>query len=429
LNFIVKGIAILNFNKVFRNFISLSVSQVLGLLLPLITYPYLIRVIGISNFGKIGFVLSIFTFIFMAVDFGYSYIAPKEVALSLNEPSQLNIVFNRVQFTKLTILISLLILMTILVSIFFKGERYLIFLGYIYVLGVSMTPNWFFQGIEKMHFITFIDTISKVLVTILIFVIIKDKNHYIFYIPILGIGSLISCLSGFILIKREYDINILMPSFNIIFGELVKGFPIFLAQISTYLFTNTNILLIGTFLGSFYAGIYSIAEKAARIPWTFCSIFSTVLYPSICNQTKIGLDSVWKLIKKYIYWFYSLVGLLITVVYILNYYIIEYFTKDNVVEIVYLFNLLLFSTIFIAIGTPYNLILLAYSINRPYMKIFLRIALINIILGTSLIYSFGIYGAGYSHLLTMIILYILLRHTYSNTLKHEIEKVRETFIL
>lgn len=399
-------------NVILRNLFSLSILHVLGMVLPLITYPYLIRIVGIDNFGKVNFVLSLLTFAIMVIDFGYSYIGPKEISVNRNDNKRISEIFTRIVLSKILLLVAVALISMSFIALAPEPDHKLYLFSLVYLTGLALNPAWFFQGIEKMHFITIFDSVAKVISTILVFITITKQSHIVYYLPILGLGSLLSCGVGYYHIFSRHSIRFTIPAFKMLLNEYRKGFPIFIGQLSMHLLSNANIILLGFLSTSYFLGLYSVADKIAKIPWAVSGIMSTVLFPMVCKQTLNGLDAVWIGMKKYLM---LLVGFIIIVVMggiVFKEPLIHIFYKSDTTLITPPYIVLMLNVVIVTLNIPLNLILLAYSRNIIYMRLFAVTTVIHFILSIILIKYYGIFGASISTLLTYSILLLLLFWAY-----------------
>lgn len=383
-------------------------SQVINYILPLITYPFLIRKIGLARFGEVQFVLTAMMFLNILIDYGFNYRAPKEVAILKKNPQELSCLVSRIIFFKLSIY-AILSLGIFVYAFYISSQPVMLYIGgVVFLLNIALTPNWFFQGIERMEFIAGIDVVAKLLFTGLIFVFIRNAEDYVYVLPLWGLGGIISIVVGGVLIYTKYKIRFVQPEWKSIKFEIQEGYHLFIANLSTLVLTNSQILLLGIYQGPVAVGIYSIAEKIAKIPWTLCGIFSNVIYPKVCVESLTSLENVklflTNVMKKVL--ILVLVGVIFLLIF--GHFIISWFTKEEIISVNNVFRILVISTIFVALNIPYNLTLLAYGRNKILMKIFIVVAIFNVIISNLSIILFGITGAAISHLTTVIVLLLLL---------------------
>ena len=157
-----------------KNFSYLSAFQIFNILIPLATYPYLIRILGRETYGLIIFALSIVTYFSMIINFGFNISATKDVAENKNNNNKLNEIVSSVFIIKIFLWFVSFFLLLVLIAVIpsFRENWLLFFLVFGMTFNELLFPQWFFQGIEKMKYITIINIISKILqIKLLIFLL------------------------------------------------------------------------------------------------------------------------------------------------------------------------------------------------------------------------------------------------------------------
>ncbi|KAA6307511.1 hypothetical protein EZS27_040818, partial [termite gut metagenome] len=165
-----------------ENFAYLSLLQVAGYIFPLITLPYLARVIGVDKFGEIAFATSVVVYFQTVTDWGFNYTATRDIAQNRNDIYKVSEIFANVMGAKLLLMILSTAIFAICIYFipFLYDKRLLLWLTFLYIPGILMFPDWFFQAMEKMKYVTIMNVFSKLLFTVLVFVIIKNKEDYIY---------------------------------------------------------------------------------------------------------------------------------------------------------------------------------------------------------------------------------------------------------
>ena len=182
---------------VFANFGYLSLLQIAGYVFPLMTMPYLARVIGADGFGKIAFASAVVVWIQTISDWGFNLTATRDVAQNRTNKEKVSQIFSNVLWARclLTILSGLLLTVAVLVIPYFHENAEIIFITFLLVPGHIFFPEWFFQAIEKMKYITIFNLILKLIFTVAVFIFIHDRNDYIIQ-PLLTTTGYLLCGFG-----------------------------------------------------------------------------------------------------------------------------------------------------------------------------------------------------------------------------------------
>ncbi len=274
--------------RLLENFLSLSVLQGANYILPLITLPYLVRVLGAEKFGLLAFAQAFVLYFSILVNYGFGLSATREVSIHRENKQKLNEIFSSVTIIKTVFFIVSLLIMSVIVFSFdkFRNDWIVYYLYFFGMVSSILFPVWLFQGLEKMKYITFLNLISKLLFTVLVFVVIKEESDF-YLVPVLnGLGGVIS---GFLALWIIYSIFKIRFSFipvkRIIF-YLKNGWDIFLSRIVVNIFNNSNIFLLGLLTTNEIVGYFSAAEKLITALKFLMEPVQQTLYPYFVKLTK-----------------------------------------------------------------------------------------------------------------------------------------------
>ncbi|ATC85296.1 oligosaccharide flippase family protein [Pseudoalteromonas arctica] len=270
-----------------ENFLSLSVLQIVTMLLPLITLPYVLCVLGYENYGLIALATALIIYFQAIVDYSFKVTAVRDVATHRNSPNKLNLIYSRVMIIKLAFLLLSLATIMLIVSLYppFYKEKELFLYASLSLVGFALFPEWFFQGIEKMKYITLINVVIKIFFTLSIFIFIKEKGDYAFYSLLASAGVLFSGVIGQWILYKKYKIKFIAPPLKSIKKIIIKNFPIFINQFVPNLYNNSTSLLLGLFVNIETLGIYSAIRIIIDLCVMLLSIVSRVFFPFI-NRKK-----------------------------------------------------------------------------------------------------------------------------------------------
>lgn len=284
----------INNKKVIENFSFLSILQIVNLLIPLVTYPYLIRVLGSELYGLVVFTQVVAGYFAILISFGFSTFGAKEISIHRDDKQKLSQIISNISFVKLVLLlIGFLGLGGYLFYVDTEYKWLYILAFWVCILDVVF-PQWFFQGIEKMKFITLISLAARVVFVLLIFVLIKGKEDVLWF-PISNlIGALVSGAVSFYLIYKE-GVRLIFPSFRIIKDYVKESYHFFLSNVLIQIYVASNKLIIGHFLGMSALAYYDLAEKIVNLVRMPQNIISQVAFPRI-SATK-SVSFVKKLFK------------------------------------------------------------------------------------------------------------------------------------
>ena len=191
---------------VLANFSYLSILQVFTILFPLLTYPYLLRIIGLDLYGVIVFAQTIIAYVSLVINFGFNMSGAKNVAVYKGNKERLSRIVSSTYLCKFILWLICLIVYFSVISIvpFFKDHYWVYALTFLLTFNELLLPIWFFQGIEKMKYIAIVNLSARLLFVVAIFLFIHNQEDYLL-VPLLnGIGTILAgSLSLYIVLGKE----------------------------------------------------------------------------------------------------------------------------------------------------------------------------------------------------------------------------------
>ena len=274
-------------NKIlFENFSYLSVLQIFSTILPILTYPYLIRVLGSETYGLVIYAQAIIGYLLIFVSFGFSFSATKEISIHRNNKEKLSEIVSSVLLIKILLFILAYgILLFFLPYIpFAKGYELLFYLTMWLCFYDVIFPIWYFQGIEKMKYIAYINILSRSIFLGLIFVFIRSPQDYLLLPLINGIGALIAGLVSLYIVFVKQKITFRFQNVSTLRKYFFKSISIFISNLSVTFYSSTNKVIIGSFFGLSQVAYFDLAEKLSILIKTPIQIVGQTFFPKISKD-------------------------------------------------------------------------------------------------------------------------------------------------
>ncbi|HCO05606.1 MAG TPA: flippase [Enterococcus faecalis] len=381
------------------NFGYLMIMQITGYIFPLLTIPYLARVIGVEGFGKIAFAAAVIVWFQTITDWGFSYTATRDVARNRDNLERVSEIFSNVLWAKsLLALISFIILFILTEFIpYLKDNQILLFITFMLVPAKILFADWFFQAIEKMKFITIFDLISKAIFTACIFIFIKEKPDFILQPLFLSLGSILVGLVSLYLIIFKWKVRILPPKNKEVILTLKNSKDVFINNIVPNFYNSFSSVLLGFWGGSIANGLLDAGSKFANIAQQFINIFSRVFFPFLSRQS--DKHSVYAKINITI----SIVSSIILV--LIAPFIIRVFFTPEFYQSIIILQVMACSIVFLALSSTYGVnYMIIHGYEKSLRNITIISSLIGFILCFPLIYLYNFLGAAITVTLTRAII-------------------------
>lgn len=276
-----------------KNFLYNSLLTAAGYIFPLITFPYVTRVLGVTNIGICNFVDSVISIFILLSMFGTDFVGTREVAKNKECQEKLNKTFNCLfWFNTITTTLALVILITITISVeqLYRHWQMMI-IGGLKLLMNYMLVEWLYRGLEEFKFITIRTLSVKIIYTISVFYFIQDSSDYTAYYLLtvlsIAINAFINIIHSRKYVKIEWD------STNVFF--LVR--PVLfmgLYVVLTSMYTTFNIVFLGFMTNETEVGYYTTGSKITNIIIALFTAFTGVMLPRMSSLLAEGKEQIYR---------------------------------------------------------------------------------------------------------------------------------------
>ena len=393
------------------NFFSLSVLQGANYILPLITLPYLVRVLGVEYFGLLAFATTTVMYFQILTDYGFNLTATREISIHRDNKEKVIEIFSSVMTIKIILMFVSFFLLSILVFSFekFSKDALVYFLTFGTVVGQVLFPVWFFQGMERMKYITYLNILSKVIFTIAIFVFVKEQSDF-YLVPLLtSIGFLVAGIWSLYLIKKEFGVGFEVQTIDTIKHHLVEGWDIFVSMVFISMYRSSNIIILGLLTNNTIVGYYSIAEKVVKTLQSLQDVVGNTLFPYLSKKFSITNKSFFDLNKRFFKFIFLIYFSLSLITMFSSEYII-YILMGEFNEIAIL-NLQIMSFVILVGGFNYYygiLGLVSMNYKKDFSKYIIITGLFNLLFCIVSVYLYPNYGASISMIISESVLLSLI---------------------
>ena len=399
------------YRQVIENFFSLSILNALNVLLPLVTLPYILHVVGKANYGAYSYVYTVLQYVIMFSTYGFNFSATKQISQCRDDKEAVSRIYNAVIACKGVIAILLSVLLFLSSRIVFKDEAgQLMFLyGLGMVVGDIFTPVWLFQGMEKMKYMTLVNASSKVLFTVLIFIVVREREDFDLLILLNSFGYLLAGLLSLILVYRQFHIRFCRTTIKELLFQIKEGGAVFGSTFGMNLYRNANVIILKQFVSDDLVGLYSAAEKVIKGFQSLISPAAQALFPhlSLRFKGKTVKDNV-KLLRKISIPFTAVVVAVTVGVYLFAPMISNILCGKEFVACVPLIRIM---TLVILFGEINYLLGIVGLINMDGQRYFFRSVLItgifSVVFMLLMTPCHGVYAAAWAMSMSEILLFML----------------------
>lgn len=273
--------------NVIKNFGYLSILQLASYAFPLITMPYLARVIGTNGFGKIAFAIAVITWVKTVADWGFDYTATRDVAQNKENKEIVSRIFSDILWARCLLVVLSAIILKILIECFpyLQSNERIIWITFFLVPGHIFFPEWFFQALEKMKYTTLFNIIIKFIFTIAVFVLITDEDDYIYQPILTTVGYILSgCMSLFLILKK-WGYRLYRPTIKGILHTIKNSTDVFINNLMPNLYNGFSIMLLGFYSGATHNGIFDGGNKFVNVFDKLQQVVTRTFFPFLSRRS------------------------------------------------------------------------------------------------------------------------------------------------
>ena len=376
-----------------RNYIYNLIYQIMVLILPLITAPYISRVLGAENIGIYSYTLSISAYFILFGSLGIALYGQREIAYKQKDKEKYSITFWEIFFLRI---LTMTIALILYYFIFAKGEQYQIYYKVLIleIIGNCIDISWFFQGLEEFKKTVTRNMVVKLISVVCIFLLVKTKNDLYVYFWIYVLSILIGNISLWLYVPK-YVSKIKLKNLHFL-KHLKPTIALFIPQIAIQVYTLLDKTMVGAIISDkSEVGYYDQGQKIIKILLAVITSLGTVMLPRIANTYSRGeKEEITRYMKKSFNMVFLLAFPMIFGIIAVSKAFVPIFFGQGYDKVVILINVI--SPIILLIGlsnvtgTQY---LLPIKRQKEFTTSVICGAVVNFILNSCLIWKYGAIGA------------------------------------
>lgn len=285
--------------KLSVNIASLVSVQVANYLLPLLTVPYVSRLIGPERLGLLNISLGYNHYFVLLISFGFDLSVVRLVAIHRHDNAYISRLFSEVITAKF-ILFLVSIGLFVGLAAWIPSFREHLLLNLVtcgYCLGVVLFPQWLYQGMEDLSRVALFNLIGKTIFTFSVLFLIRTPDDYVYQNLAMSSGHIVISIIALTMAMHRYQLDYRFPDWHSLYKRYKEGITLFFSTVVVTLYSSSHILLISFVSTAYAAGVFSAASRLEAIIRTFISLaLNQALFPVIAKafgeDTEQGLTMV-----------------------------------------------------------------------------------------------------------------------------------------
>jgi O-antigen/teichoic acid export membrane protein len=271
--------------KVIKNLFWNISYQILILIIPLVSIPYVSRTLGPTSVGIESYTNSIAQYFVLFGGLGLSLYGTREIAYFRDDINKMSQIFWELAITRFIIMLIGYLVYIISILIYGKYTQMFIAEGF-WIIGAAFDISWLFQGLEKFQVTVLRNFFVKIVGLFLIFMLVDSSNDLFVYIMIITGSQLVGFLTLFPYLKSTVNI---VPLRHLRLAKHIKeGVALFIPQVATQIYLPINKMMLGIFAGVTSSGFYAYSDNIIRMLLAVITAVGTVFLPNIAHKFASG---------------------------------------------------------------------------------------------------------------------------------------------
>jgi PST family polysaccharide transporter len=370
-----------------------------------------------ETYGLVAFAQSFAQYFNILTDYGFNFSATRSIAQNRDEAGQISRVFCCVFLIKTFLtLVGIVVLACVLLTVPRLRHDWAIFVfAFVAVIGNVLFPVWFFQGIERMRYISIISGAAKVASAVFLFVFVHRPADGALAVAIQSGGMVLAGAIGLVVCLRTMHLDLQWPSWVSLKTCSAEGWHLFVSTASISLYTNTNVFLVGLLAGNVQAGYFSAAEKLIRAISGLVGPISQAVFPYVNSLARTSSEAALAFIAQSLKWMSGLTLAPVVIMFLLARPIAMLCFGHAAVGAIPVMRWIAPLPFLIAVSNVLGIqTMLTFGLDKQFSRILIAAGGVNIIFAVPLILWLGAQGAGASVLVSetvvTVAMILVLRH-------------------
>lgn len=389
------------------NIISLGVMQGANYILPLLTLPYLVRILGPEYFGLLAFATATNSYFILITDYGFNLSATRQISIHRDDKDKVNEIFSSVMMIKTGLMFLSFALIALLLVCFEKfsqhWEVYLMTFGM--VIGQVLFPVWLFQGMERMKYITYLNIGAKAFFTVCIFIFVQNEADYLLVPLLTALGFIVAGIWSLYIVKKEFNVSFAWQSIATLKLQLEEGWHVFFSSMAISLYTISATFILGLFTNNTIVGYFAGADKVVQAVKGLYQPVSQSIYPLIGKKIHEDKQAGLAFIQKTTWIVGTGMFLISVLLFLLAEWIVNLLLGEQYKQTVVYLQIMAFLPFIIALS---NIFGIQTMLNLGYKIAFSRILLAASILGVGLSFVLVPLYEGLGTAITLLVVEVIV---------------------
>lgn len=288
-------------HAVVRNALSLYGIQIAGYVLPIFTFPWVARALGQEKFGLVSWASAFSLYFVTLTEYGFNFSATREIALHREDPQRMNRIFTATMAARFILLIVSFLLMVAIVFAVpkMRAEWPVFFISFLTPVSAALFPQWLFQGLERMGYITIREFGARLIGLAAVFILVRSEKDYLWAAAIMSGSNAIAALVGLLYAPSQTGVRFTRISISELRRTFIDGWHLFISTAAMTVYTRSNTFILGLIASQGAVGAFAAAQRPIDAAKSMVFPLSTAIFPHVSRMGRDSRENVVQFIRKY----------------------------------------------------------------------------------------------------------------------------------
>lgn len=393
--------------KLSINIASLFSVQVANYLLPLLTVPFVSRIIGPERMGLLNFSQTYIYYFTLLIAYEFDVSAVRTIAANRDNKELVDQTFSQIVTAK-TLLWVVATILFLAVTYFvpeFKKHFLLHLCTFLFCFGTVFFPVWMYQAMEDLKLVSIFNLTVKLITTFGVLLMIRQPEDYIYQNLSLSIAQIVVGVVTFGIAIKKYNINFLIPSWRVLIKRYVSNSTLFFSSIATTLYTASSVFLLGLLSSDYNVGIYTAGSRLETIVRSFVTLaLGQALFPLVVSSFGVSKENGLLSVQKIFFPLLVITSIASMCIWLIAPTFITVLYGDKFIEAIRVLRIVAVLPIVIGAGRLFGVhTMLNFHYDKAFFSITLFGAFVGIALNIFMIKEMNFIGAAYAWVFTEVL--------------------------
>lgn len=400
-----------NQGNLFKNFFSQSLLQIANNLLPFISIPIIVRIIGPDKYGVINFSTVVVSYFIMLINYAFDLTATRAIAMKRDDEQARSQIFNTVLIARIFLFFVSVAIFAVLICIMppLYREKEVAIYTFLIVISFVLTPTWLFQGMQELYNVAIFNFITKLLFTVCVVIVIRQKEDYIWQPLLISIAHILVGIGAFIWAVKKYAIRIYYVPLKKVLHHIYNERIMFFSFVSINIYIYASAVILGLVRTPSDVAFFTAGYRLVTIMHTIVTIpLGMSLFPYIGENFAIsreqGLERV-RITAPFVFYLTLVMGI---GVWLFSPIIIKLIYGQAFVPAIGVLRILCFLPVALGLSNLLGVqTMVNLNMDKPYSRIIVWGSVFGVGLSLWLAREFNYIGGAWALLLTEIFIVVL----------------------